>query len=52
MAMPRIALDHSEDFGDWLEEVARANGRLDWLECCRHLPSRGLFPYLVRATHA
>ena len=31
---------------------ARAPGRLDWLECCRHLPTLGLFPYPLRATHA
>ena len=31
---------------------ARATGRINWLECCRHLPTLGLFPYPLRATHA
>ena len=31
---------------------ARATGRLDWLECCRHLPTLRFFPYPLRATHA
>ena len=31
---------------------ARATARINWLECCRHLPTPGLFLYPLRATDA